>query len=118
MSEQTSYEIGLDRDNKIREKISADQAHKDLKQEYITIQFSIAKLKVELKEVEGLLILNRSDIDLRLKANALKKNIAELRVTQKDLEGKLNKSRFVIKKLTDEIEILKNQFFSAKDSGI
>lgn len=118
MTEKTSYEFGLERDAKIVDKIKADQAHKELKQEYISLQYEIAKLKVLQKEAEGELINDRFNVGIKKKINACQYEIALLRVQQKDLEGKLNKSRFNIKKLTDEIELLRGRFFSAKDSGI
>jgi predicted nucleic acid-binding Zn-ribbon protein len=118
MAEKTANEYGLERDAKIVDKIRADQAHKALKQEHISVQYEIARLKVSLKEAEGRSILDRTNIDLKLEINKLQKAIAVLRVHQKELEGKLNQSRFNIKKLTDEIELLKGRFFSAKDSGL
>ncbi len=116
--EKTSYDIGIKRDTKIVDKIKADQTHKDIKQAYITIQYDIAKLKVLQKQAEGKLINDRFNVDIKKKINFYQYEIALLRVQQKDLEGKLNKSRFNIKKLTDEIELLKGRFFSARESGI
>ena len=118
MAEKTANEYGLERDAKIVDKIKADQAHKALKQEHISVQYEIARLKVSLKEAEGRAILNQADVNLKLTINDIQRQIAVLRVRQKELEGDLNKSRFVIKKLTDEIELLKGRFFSAKDSGL
>ena len=118
MSERTSYDIGLERDDKIREKIAADQAHKELKQAYISLQYDIAKLKVLQKKAEGELISDRLNVELKRRINTYQYEIAILRVQQKDVDGKLNQSRFNIKKLTDEIELLRGGFFSAKDSGI
>jgi len=118
MGEKTSHEYGLERDAKIVDKIKADEAHKVLKQELITIQYEIAKWKVRREEVAGKLITERQNIELKKEINKCKYEISVLRVQQKELEGKLNKSRFLIKKFIDEIELLKGRFFSAKDSGI
>lgn len=116
--EKTSYQFGLERDSKIVDKIKADEAHKLLKQELISIQYEIAKWKVRQREAEGKLITDKFNIDLKKEINNCQYEISILRVQQKDVEGKLNKSRFNVKKITDEIELLKGRFFSAKDSGI